>query len=144
MPTYTLDPLGCWVLIEYWSISKVFKYIDMGNTPFPGMSNINESWKNNNKPENATEHSISDVFSGNNDASQQHVENVGPIPGGNYLIGNQGGGAMSLVKKLGTHYMVLTATGVIHTQIFQYKIQTAGQQQEVDLIYIRVLRVMVA
>lgn len=51
---------------------------------------------------------------------------------------------MSLVKKLGTHYMVLTATGVIHTQIFQYKIQTAGQQQEVDLIYIRVLRVMVA
>lgn len=44
IPTLGIDPLGCWVLIEYWSISKVFNYVDMGNSALPGMNEINEEY----------------------------------------------------------------------------------------------------
>ena len=84
VPTNSIDPLGCWVLIEYWSISKVFNYVDMGNAPFPGVEGVSdEGWRNTHAPAgNCGEVSIDGVFSGNNDASQQHIANTGPIPGG--------------------------------------------------------------
>jgi len=89
-PMKGIDPLGLWVLIEYWSISKVFNYVDMGNAEFLGMDNLGAATCGESPIGNGgSGGTVNGVISGNNDASQQHIANTGPIPGGNYLVGNQ-------------------------------------------------------
>jgi len=94
IPTISVDPLGCWVLIEYWSISKVFNYVDMGNSPLPGMNEVNEQYL---EGVACGMNSANSVMSGRGTDSDgnpygQDVPNKGPIPDGSYYIGNQGSG----------------------------------------------------
>ena len=91
IPTLGIDPLGCWVLIEYWSISKVFNYVDMGNSALPGMNEINEEYL---ESVACGMKEATSVFSGKTDENGklygQDVPNKGPIPEGSYYIGEQG------------------------------------------------------
>lgn len=91
IPTLGIDPLGCWVLIEYWSISKVFNYVDMGNSALPGMNEINEEYL---ESVACGMNEATSVFSGKTDENGklygQDVPNKGPIPEGSYYIGEQG------------------------------------------------------
>lgn len=103
---------------------------NISNGDFPGMENINQEFLDNNV---SNQGSIDRVFSGNNDASQQHVPNTGPIPGGNYLIGNQGGGRVILIFFL---YMEAMVMAVIPIQPILLQTQTGAQQTETDLICI--------
>ena len=91
IPTLGIDPLGCGVLIEYWSISKVFNYVDMGNSALPGMNEINEEYL---ESVACGMNEATSVFSGKTDENGklygQDVPNKGPIPEGSYYIGEQG------------------------------------------------------